>query len=114
MTLRKQPLTDKELEAWESSRDLSAELLESVRQMKTGKGRVVMSPLISARKKSGLSEVEFARLFGVSVRTLRDWEQRRRNPNGAAKTLIAILERHPDVLKEITLINTTLDSRCSF
>lgn len=78
--------------------------------MKAGKGRVVMSPLILARKKSGLSEVEFARLFGVSVRTLRDWEQRRRNPNnGAAKTLIAILERHLDVLKEIILINTTLE-----
>lgn len=53
--------------------------------------------------------MEFARLFGLSVRTLRDWEQRRRNPSGAAKTLIAILERHPDVLKEIILINTTLE-----
>lgn len=113
MTTRKQPLTDKELEAWENSRDLGAELLESVRQMKAGKGHVVMSPLISARKKSGLSEVEFARLFGVLVRTLRDWEQHRRNPNGAAKTLIAILERHPDVLKETALINTTSELRCS-
>ncbi len=97
----KKPLTDKELEDLENSRDLGAELLESVRQMKAGKGCVVMSPLISARKKSGLSQVEFAKLFGVSVRTLQDWEQRRRNPSGAAKTLIAILERHPDVLKEI-------------
>lgn len=97
----KKPLTDKELEDLENSRDLGAELLESVRQMKAGKGCVVMSPLISARKKSGLSQVEFAKLFGVSVRTLQDWEQRRRNPSGAAKTLIAILERHPDVSKEI-------------
>jgi len=47
------------------------------------------------------------------VRTLRDWEQRRRNPNGAAKTLIAILERHPDVLKEIMLINKISDLHCS-
>ncbi|MER0217204.1 MAG: helix-turn-helix domain-containing protein [Nitrosomonas sp.] len=59
-----------------------------------------MSSFISVRKKSRLSEVEFARLLGVSVRTLRDWEQRRRNPNGVAKTLIAILERHRDVLKK--------------
>jgi len=100
MKLKKQ-LTDKELEDFENGRDLGAELLESVRQMKAGKGRVVMSPLISARMKSGLSQAEFAKLFGVSVRTLKDWEQRRRNPNGAAKTLIAILEHHPDVLKEI-------------
>lgn len=103
MKLKKQPLTDKELEVWENSRDLGAELLESVRQMKAGKGRIVMSPLILARKKSGLSEVEFAKLFGVSVRTLHDWEQRRRSPNGAAKTLIAILERHPEVLQEIII-----------
>ena len=103
MKLKKQPLTDKELEAWENSRDLGAELLESVRQMKAGKGCIVMSPLISARKRSGLSEVEFAKLFGVSVRTLHDWEQRRRSPNGAAKTLIAILERHPEVLQEIII-----------
>ena len=68
----KKPLTDKELDEWENSRDLGAELLESVRQMKAGKGRIVMSALISARKKSGLSEVEFAKLFGVSVRTLKD------------------------------------------
>lgn len=97
----RKPLTDKELEEWENSRDLEAELLESVRQMKAGKGRVVMSPVISARKKSGLSQAEFARLLGVSLRTLQEWEQGRRQPSGAAKTLIAIAERRPDVLKEI-------------
>ena len=66
----KKTLTDKELEAWENSRDLGTELLESVRQMVARKGRVVMSPVISARKKSGLSQTEFAKLLGVSVRTL--------------------------------------------
>ncbi len=99
----KKPLTDKELEAWENSRDIEAELLESVRQMKAGKGRVVMSPVISARKKSGLSQIEFAKLMGVSVRTLQEWEQGRRKPSGAAKKLIEIAERHPDVFKEIAV-----------
>lgn len=97
----KKPLTDEELKAWENSRDLGAELLESVRQMKAGKGRVVMSPVISARIKTGLSQAEFAKLLNVSVRTLQEWEQGRRQPSGAAKTLIAIAERHPDILKEI-------------
>lgn len=97
----KKPLTDQELEAWENTRDLNAELLESVRQMKAGKGRIVMSPIIYARKKSGLSQIEFSKLLGVSVRTLQEWEQGRRQPSGAAKKLIAIAERHPDVLKEI-------------
>ena len=98
----KKPLTDKELEAWENSRDLGAELLASVCQMVAGKGRVVMSSVISARKKSGLSQTEFAKLFGVSVRTLQDWEQGRRQPSGAAKTLIAIVGRRPEILKEMT------------
>ncbi|MEQ1720952.1 MAG: helix-turn-helix domain-containing protein [Nitrosomonas sp.] len=97
----KKPLTDEELEAWENGRDLGAELLESVCQMKAGKGRVVMSPVISARKKTGLSQAEFAKLLNVSVRTLQEWEQGRRQPSGAAKTLIAIAERHPNILKEI-------------
>jgi len=97
----RKPLTDEELEAWENSRDLEAELLESVRQMTAGKGHVVMSPVISARKKTGLSQAKFAKLLGVSVRTLQEWEQGRRQPSGAAKTLIAVAERHPDILKEI-------------
>jgi putative transcriptional regulator len=96
----KKILTDKELEAWEANRDIGKELLISVRQMMAGKGRVVLSPVISARKKSGLSQAEFAKLLGVSVRTLQEWEQGRREPSGAAKTLIAIAERRPDVLRE--------------
>ena len=97
----RKPLTDEELEVWENSRDLEAELLESMRQMTVGKGHVVMSPVISARKKTGLSQAEFAKLLGVSVRTLQEWEQGRRQPSGAAKTLIAVAERHPNILKEI-------------
>ncbi len=96
----KKPLSDKELDAFEATRNIGTELLKSVRQMKAGKGRVVLSPVISARKKSGMSQTEFASLLGVSVRTLQEWEQGRRQPSGAAKTLISIAERRPDVLKE--------------
>jgi len=96
----KKPLTSQELEAFESSRDMGKALLKSARQMVAGKGRVVLSPVISARKKSGLSQAEFAKLLGVSVRTLQEWEQGRRQPSGAAKTLIGIAERRPEVLKE--------------
>lgn len=98
----KKPLTDAELEAWESGRDISAEIKAAVREMIAKKGRVVVSPVISARKKSGLSQAEFAKLLGVSVRTLQEWEQGRRQPSGAAKTLIAIAERRPEVLREAT------------
>lgn len=90
-----------------TKRNLGAELLESVQQMKTGRAaklhKVAVTPVISARMKSGLSQSEFAKLMGVSVRTLQDWEQGRRQPSGAAKTLIAIAERSPDVLRELAV-----------
>ena len=100
------PMTEKELKERDAKRDLGAELLESVTQMKSGRAsrihKVEVPSIVLARMKSGLSQAEFAKLLGVSVRTLQDWEQGRRQPSGAAKTLIAIAERHPDVLKEIT------------
>ena len=92
------PMTDAELEAWESSRDLETELIESVRQMTDGKTSLAYSPVIAARKASGFSQAQFAVLLGVSVRTLQGWEQGRRQPTGAAKTLIAIAQRNPEVL----------------
>ena len=98
-------MTEKELKKRDTQRDLGAELLESVRQMKAGRAgkiyQVDVPPVVSARIKSGLSQIAFAKLLGVSVRTLQDWEQGRRQPSGAAKTLIAIAERRPEVLKEI-------------
>ncbi len=101
------PMTEKELKKRDAERDLGAELLESVTQMKAGRTsrihKVEVSPVVSARIKSGLSQTDFAKLLGVSVRTLQDWEQGRRQPSGAAKTLIAIAERRPDVLKEIAI-----------
>lgn len=97
----KPPMTDAELEVWEASRDLEAELLESVRQIKRGEGMVVYSTVIAARRNSGLSQTEFAQLLGVSVRTLQGWEQGRKQPSGAARTLIALAQRHPDILREL-------------
>jgi putative transcriptional regulator len=96
----KKPLSDKELEQFEASRDLGDELLKSVRQMVRGKGRVVWSPVIAARKNLDMSQSEFAKLLDVSVRTLQEWEQGRRQPSGAAKTLITIALDHPEVLKQ--------------
>jgi putative transcriptional regulator len=85
--------------------DIGAELLTSVREMKAGIRARVHRPEISAiahaRLVSGLSQTAFAALLGVSVRTLQDWEQGRREPSGAAKTLFRVAERHPEVLQEL-------------
>lgn len=94
-------MTDAEIEAWESTRDLEAELIKSVRQMSEGKTSVAYSPVIAARKASGLSQAQFAILLGVSVRTLQGWEQGRRQPTGAAKTLIAIAQKNPEILASL-------------
>lgn len=98
----KKPLTDEALQAFESSLDSAAELRKSVKEMIAKKGsKVEVSPVVSARIKSGLSQSQFAELLGVSVRTLQEWEQGRRSPSKAAQTLITIAERRPEVLREI-------------
>ena len=50
----------------------------------------------SIRVKVGLSQSEFAQLIGVKVATLRNWEQHRRHPTGAAAALLTIVEKEPD------------------
>ena len=80
---------------------LGNKLLAAVRQMRAGEGTVVHSPVARARAASGLSQAQFAVLMGVSVRTLQEWEQGRRKPSGAAQTLLAVAERHPEVLREL-------------
>lgn len=99
------PMTDKKLLARDAERDIGAELLASALEMKAGKkGRVhhvALSQVTQARAKSGLSQSQFARVLGVSTRTLQDWEQGRRKPSGAAKSLLAIAVRRPDVIREV-------------
>jgi putative transcriptional regulator len=96
--LKNKPLTKAELEAYEAKRDLAAELLQSVREMKAGQVSVVTSPVIEARKRTGLSQTQFAALLDVSVRTLQGWEQGRKQPSGAARTLRAIASTNPEAV----------------
>ena len=98
MPLKTKPLTDRQLRAYESKRNLASELLESVRQMKAGKTQVVLSHAIEARERTGLSQSQFATLLGVSVRTLQGWEQGRKQPSGAARTLLTIAHTNPKAL----------------
>ncbi len=63
--------------------------------MKSGQVHVVWSPVIEARKKTGLSQSQFAALMGVSIRTLQGWEQGRKQPSGASRTLLAIASTNP-------------------
>lgn len=57
--------------------------------------------LLAARTQSGMSQSEFARATGVSVRTLQEWEQGRKVPSGAAQSLLKLVRRHPELLAEL-------------
>lgn len=98
-------LTGKALANFEDNRDVWQEVLDSVREIKAGGGKKTnveaKSYVVRVRIKSGLSQAEFAAALGVSKRTLEQWEQGLRKPSGAAKQLLKIAERHPEVLLEV-------------
>lgn len=125
-------LSETELSSWEASRDLNAELLQALHEIRHGEwarktdlspqpdgsvrrivtrrdGTIEKDEIIPAEKAqvaiaraaTGLSQAVFAKLLGVSVRTLQDWEQGRRMPSGAAATLLKVVARHPEVLQEL-------------
>lgn len=98
-------MTQKRLTKWEKNRNVGREILDGIRDIKAGRvGRrytVESYPIVRAREKSGLSQAQFAALLGVSVRTIQEWEQGRREPSAAAKTLIKVAELNPRVLRKI-------------
>ena len=85
--------------------EIFSELLDSVKEMdKIAKGKKKVSRRIvlkkpevkQIREKTGLSQSDFARLIGVSKRTLENWEQGRRFPTGPARALLKIVETDPE------------------
>jgi len=98
-------MTEKKLLDRDAKRDIGAELLASVLEMKAGKAgrihRIPLSEVTQARAKSGLSQSQFAQVLGVSMRTLQEWEQGRRKPSGAARALLSIAAKRPDVIREV-------------
>ncbi|MFN0184586.1 MAG: helix-turn-helix domain-containing protein [Aquabacterium sp.] len=95
MPSKSRRLSSVELDALEAKRNVGAEILQSIQDMKAGRGKVVLSPAVEARRATGLSQAQFAALLGVSVRTLQGWEQGRKQPSGAARTLLAIARTNP-------------------
>ncbi len=125
-------MTDEQLKARDAKRDIGAELLQAVQEIRAGKSarttrfeplpdgsvrrtvaladgaiqkqEVLVGPqwqLMALRTQAGLSQSEFARATGVSVRTLQEWEQGRKIPSGAAQSLLKLISRHPELLAEL-------------
>jgi putative transcriptional regulator len=81
------------------------ELLDDILAIKAGAPHRRWSPeqmlALSIRLDLKLSQPEFAKLLGVPVGTIRDWEQGRKQPGSAAITLLKVAEKYPDILEEI-------------
>jgi putative transcriptional regulator len=89
--------------AKQRARNIGQEILQGIREIKRGEvGRVtIFPPVAETRARVGLSQSEFARLLGVSVRTLQEWEQGRRAPSGPARMLLAIAHKNPQALLDV-------------
>lgn len=92
------------------NRDIGLEILNGINEIRNFKeGSVTLKTtelsepsepqIIRSRLK--LSQSAFAGLLGVSMRTLQDWEQGRRNPQGPAIALLRIAEQHPEVFADL-------------
>lgn len=96
---------EKELLIRDASRNIGDELVQAIRDVKAGRQgasyKVEANEIVAARLKAGLSQAQFAAALNISARTLQQWEQGRRHPSGAAETLLRVVARHPEVLREI-------------
>lgn len=94
-----------------SKQDIGQEILDGIKEIKTykaGEGNALVtrqlkdpSPSKIIREKLSLSQDAFASLMGVSTRTIQDWEQGRREPQGPAKSLLRVAEQHPEVFVDL-------------
>jgi putative transcriptional regulator len=90
--------------------ELFADLVASVREggailrgeTQAARAFTILPPDIKRiRDGFGLTQEQFAALLGISVRTLRNWEQGRRAPEGAARVLLQVAARHPEVVLDV-------------
>lgn len=95
--------------------ELFNELVESVREggkilrdkKKPSRIFVIEAPNVKKiRTGYKLSQNEFAALMGISVKTLRNWEQGRRAPEGAARVLLQIAAKHPEVIWDVVKVKS--------
>lgn len=92
------------------NRDIGLEILEGLNEIKAfkqGKTQLQTNELSMPsepqviRSQLKLTQSAFAGLLGVSMRTLQDWEQGRRSPQGPAIALLRIAEQHPEVFSDL-------------
>ena len=98
-------MTEAELIKRDRGRNIGEEVLQAICDIKAGRTgrifRVEVTQATEGRQKLGLSQADFAAMLGVSVRTLQDWEQGRREPSGAAKALLKVAVAAPKTVRKV-------------
>jgi putative transcriptional regulator len=82
--------------------NLANELASGIKALKKDKDKSIILPSHSAiktlRANLNLSQAQFAKTIGISVKTLQNWEQARRSPQGPARALLQIIAKYPEIL----------------
>lgn len=89
-------MTDRELTAADFTRSIRHSVRARLIAGKIAGG----SDIVALRRFTALTQEAFAQALGISVHTLRNWEQDRRKPEGPALALLRVAARHPRVLDE--------------
>src|SRR3990170_725104 len=106
-------------------RELFEELVASIKEMKaiergemkparvTRSEDLLATDVRALRAHFGLSQAKFAALLGISVDTLQNWEQGRREPEGPAKVLLRVAAKHPEALLSVAELTVRRGKRAA-
>lgn len=94
-----------------TKRNIGKEIIRGLKEIKAWKRgetrlktftveRPRAADVLAIRKELGLSQDQFALFMGVSVATLRNWEQKRREPQGPARSLLLVAAKQPRAVRE--------------
>lgn len=97
-------LSEHELNTRDSQRDIGAEILQGIADMKANNAArrtvITETDVALARRKAKLTQEQFAEILGTSKRTLESWEQGARRPSKAAQSLIKLFIIDPEFVRE--------------
>src|SRR5882724_10187567 len=98
-------------EIMEGAAFMRAHMLGETKEGRTTVVEVPQIDVVKVRKKTGLSQGRFANVFGFSSATLKNWEQKRNAPAGAARVLLTVIDREPEAVLKAPRIGPRASTR---